>query len=69
MCGINAPRQRPGVTTIDWICPRGHGESDDAPLPRQVFCLGCDLFYDREEVRVLGGARPAETPAQEVSYA
>ena len=67
MCSISAPRLRGDdeVVIVRWDCPRGHHESDQAPLRERVFCLTCndknlDPWYDREDVTVRGGARERE---------
>lgn len=69
MCGIAAARPRAGGEVINWDCPEGHAQSDDAPLLPQLFCLDCDCFYEQNEITVRGGARPAAAPAREVSHA
>lgn len=70
MCGINVPAGRPAAgETVNWACPEGHRESDDAPLPARPFCLACDRDYEQDEITVRNSARPAAAPAREVSYA
>lgn len=64
MCGINPGRPQSDGREVNWQCPRGHEESDDAPLQPRLYCTGCDRegrdpFYERDEVTVSGGAREA----------
>lgn len=73
MCGFNAARPQSDGGEVNWTCPRGHHETDDAPLPPRVFCAGCDAekrdpFHERDEVTVRGAGRPTAV-AGEVAYA
>jgi hypothetical protein len=52
-----------GREPIQWVCPEGHHEADDAAaggsLPERVFCMACDSkngqgWHDRDDVRVPG---------------
>lgn len=69
MCiGVNPRLGQQGGAEVPWTCPRGHGQSDDAPLPQRLFCSDCDgerrnPFYERDEVTVAAGG------GREVAYA
>lgn len=64
--GIDRDKQRPRGQEVQWACPEGHKDADEAPLPLRALCtkccranppLGDDGYYEWSEVTPLGRER------------
>jgi hypothetical protein len=67
MCmGIDPRRHQASGKTVRWVCPNGHDEEDDTPLPSRAYCMQCPdgrELHEWSEVTQRGPAREVERVA------